>query len=455
MVSVLRGLKKYRLLLAVVSTVFFITYVLYSETVIASHIDGLLKSFGTNFPQGIDFAYQPSINILGYHIAKNDVKFKFINPKNKQGDVKQITKQNLNTYNEVMNQEISLPKDFDIESIRPPQNINEYQHANATISSLVRESELVGLCKTIKLFEARFNHKFQYPYTIMNDQPFLDGFKKAILALTDAPVEFVLIPPELWSKPSWVDEKKEKEGQAYLYNLGIPYARTDSYRSMCRFYSGKFYKVPEMLKYKYYWRIEPNVQFFNDVDYDVFKYLQGTDKIYGFTTSLYDIEQTIETLWPETLQFLELNDNYKHINQNGSFQWLLDDLQKPKKAQVAGGYSTCHFWSNFEIADMDFWRSDAYDNWFEYLDSTGKFYYERWGDAPVHSIGLGLFADKSRIHWFRDVGYYHPPYIHCPNVKDQKSRCKVGQFTRSWGLSGENCMANWIDYGIDDLSTIY
>lgn len=33
-------------------------------------------------------------------------------------------------------------------------------------------------------------------------------------------------------------------------------------------------------------------------------------------------------------------------------------------------------WSNFEIADLDFWRGEAYTAFFEYLDSRGGFYYE-------------------------------------------------------------------------------
>ena len=33
-------------------------------------------------------------------------------------------------------------------------------------------------------------------------------------------------------------------------------------------------------------------------------------------------------------------------------------------------------WSNFEIADMDFWRSEAYQAYFDYLESKGGFYYE-------------------------------------------------------------------------------
>jgi alpha 1,2-mannosyltransferase len=33
-------------------------------------------------------------------------------------------------------------------------------------------------------------------------------------------------------------------------------------------------------------------------------------------------------------------------------------------------------WSNFEIGDMNFFRSDVYQKFFAFLDSTGGFYYE-------------------------------------------------------------------------------
>lgn len=39
---------------------------------------------------------------------------------------------------------------------------------------------------------------------------------------------------------------------------------------------------------------------------------------------------------------------------------------------------TTPVWSNFEIADMNFWRGEAYTKFFEYLDSQGGFYYEVW-----------------------------------------------------------------------------
>lgn len=33
-------------------------------------------------------------------------------------------------------------------------------------------------------------------------------------------------------------------------------------------------------------------------------------------------------------------------------------------------------WSNFEIADLDLWRGEAYTKFFEFLDKKGGFYYE-------------------------------------------------------------------------------
>lgn len=118
-------------------------------------------------------------------------------------------------------------------------------------------------------------------------------------------------------------------------------------------------------------------------------------------------------------------------------------------------------WSNFEIADMDFWRGKAYQDWFNYLEEKGGFYYERWGDAPVHSIAAGLFLPKSKIHFFSEMGYEHAPYTHCPREEKvwKDLHCSCDQ-KRNFGASflvplvietemfgvdydGYSCMKQW------------
>ena len=57
----------------------------------------------------------------------------------------------------------------------------------------------------------------------------------------------------------------------------------------------------------------------------------------------------------------------------------------------------------------------------------GGFFYERWGDAPVHSIAAGLLLKKEEIQFFNDIAYYHVPFTHCPTGEqtriDLKCHC--------------------------------
>lgn len=206
-----------------------------------------------------------------------------------------------------------------------------------------------------------------------------------------------LVPKEHWEVPSWISMELFKESAQILEEENIQYASKLSYHQMCRWNSGMFYKHPALEKYRYYWRIEPKVQFFCNVDYDVFRYMEDNNKTYGFTINLYDAPQTIKTLWPETRKFLAANPSY--LSKNNMWEWIVDDQARPEHNKGANGYSTCHFWSNFEIGDLDFFRGEKYESYFQHLDRAGGFFYERWGDAPVHSLGVGLFADAANVHW--------------------------------------------------------
>ena len=88
---------------------------------------------------------------------------------------------------------------------------------------------------------------------------------------------------------------------------------------MCRWNSGLFYQHPALATVQYYWRVEPKVHFFCDVDYDVFRYMADHNKTYGFTLSLLDSPDSVATLWPETLKFLADNPQYEAANNARGF----------------------------------------------------------------------------------------------------------------------------------------
>jgi len=47
------------------------------------------------------------------------------------------------------------------------------------------------------------------------------------------------------------------------------------------------------------------------------------------------------------------------------------------EAMEGESYNMCHFWSNFEIARLDFFRSKQYEDFFQTMDRSGGFWNER------------------------------------------------------------------------------
>jgi alpha 1,2-mannosyltransferase len=63
-------------------------------------------------------------------------------------------------------------------------------------------------------------------------------------------------------------------------------------------------------------------------------------------------------------------------------------------------------------------------DYFNFLDRNGGFFYERWGDAPVHSVAASLMLKKDEIHFFNDIAYFHVPFTHCPTGEDLRMKLK-------------------------------
>ncbi|EPQ31074.1 uncharacterized protein PFL1_01263 [Pseudozyma flocculosa PF-1] len=290
---------------------------------------------------------------------------------------------------------------------------------SAAFVILCRNDDLSKMLMTLQTLESTFNSKphNRYPYVFLNDDEFSQRFRTRIRAAipADVKVEFGRVEGEAWGMPSWIDRPKAEASWKKASHGGMPYGGSESYRNMCRFQSGYFFRHPLVLPYRYYWRVEPDVRFLCDLeDFDPFRYMRDHGKKYGYVLSLHEIRSTVKTLWVHVRKWYQQNPQYLH--DNNAINFITDRKEM--------GYSMCHFWSNFEIADMELWRSEAYLSFFEYLDKQGGFYYERWGDAPVHSIAAALMLDKNEIHYFDNVGYMHAPFLHCPKDPPEKqNRC--------------------------------
>lgn len=349
--------------------------------------------------------------------------------------------------------------------------------ANASLVMLARNSELEDVVKLMESLERHFNQWFNYPWVFLNDVEFSEEFKTTVQSHTKAKCEFGTIAPEKWNFSPDIDKDLLFESIESQGDRKILYGNMESYHKMCRFYSGEFFKHPLVQKNEWYWRVEPDVQFFCDLTYDPFIEMAKHKKKYGFTVAIGEIYYSVPTLFSTTKAFIRDNkikvksawefvaDKYRSVNGKNAANYrdygrltekefelqvekdlnLRRLLSKKGKtdldfAEVKDSdnirnifeeayvkpsipldkfddeeYNLCHFWSNFEIARTDLFLSDEYQAYYEYLEKDGGFYRERWGDAPVHSIAVAMFLEREELHYFRDIGYKHTTMGHCPN----------------------------------------
>lgn len=285
----------------------------------------------------------------------------------------------------------------------------------AALISLVRNQELEGIIQSMTQLEYHWNHKYQYPWIFFNDEPFNDEFKKATQNLTSAQCYYEVVPDDHWSLPDWIDEGRFMNSLEYLGAIGVGKGWMISYRHMCRWNSGFFYKHPRLLEFDFYWRVEPDVHYMCDIDYDVFRFVRDNKIKYGFTMNILDDARSFPSLWSRTMSFINAHPDLVH--PDADLDWLLDPYN-------GGDYNNCQFFSNFEVGDLRFFRGEANEKYFRWLDRGGGFYYERFGDAPIHTLSVAMFVPKREIWYFKDIGYQHDINRHCPPNASDRCNCE-------------------------------
>jgi mannosyltransferase len=283
-----------------------------------------------------------------------------------------------------------------------PEEIAKAPRANAAFVVLARNKELDGVIQSLKSIERHFNRWWHYPYVFLNDGDFDEEFKATVKNYTSAEVEFGKIDNTMWGFPDWVDHEVAKEGIKKQGDAAIMYGGMESYHHMCRFYSGHFYKHPLLMKYEWYWRLEPEIKYFCDITYDPFIKMAEANKTYGFTIAVKELRETV----PNIFRYAAAYKRKNNLKSKGLWEMFLEHPEQPEtppeekkdklpdeilqtdpgdnnlkdvdpEAMEGESYNMCHFWSNFEIARLDWFRSKEYEDFFTMMDRSGGFWNER------------------------------------------------------------------------------
>jgi hypothetical protein len=272
---------------------------------------------------------------------------------------------------------------------------------------LVRESEAEDLALTKASFEAYYKARFLHHLVVSIESPWAPAAAAALANATRARVRFHVLDTACvragdaceWGMPPWVDRKNFSAVLA----KETYYGNTESYRKMCRFFAGPMFRTRVLDEYRFVWRLDSHVRYLCDIVDDPVARLRAAGAVYGFALRMVEKMDTIPTLWPR-IEDWAVGAGRKAFMRE---QW---GLTVPGHVVERG----CHYWNNFEIASVDFFRAEGYQGLFRHLDQSGGFFYERWGDAPVRSWALAALARKDQVVYFEEVGYQHPWWFKCP-----------------------------------------
>ena len=283
---------------------------------------------------------------------------------------------------------------------------------NACILVAFRDIDYKFLSEMITELERKFNHKYHYPYVILNNKPVNEHYAKIIANDTESSVEFGTIDEEQWSMPSWVDMKKVNKS---LNETLLPFFRgvDMDYHHLVRFFSGFFFRHNLTLKYDYYMRVDVHSLMSCPFEEDPIARLVKEKKKFGFvsTTSFRDWHShtaPIASLWSIVRKWPQAKTKVKDIE---NFM----------------------FCSNFEVGDFSLYRDPEYIDYFEYLDKSGGFYWELWDDAAVRSYYMIVKLNlKNTVYQFQNIVFDHLTFFHLAGNFTKRDNCDPNKFGNRW-----------------------
>ena len=132
--------------------------------------------------------------------------------------------------------------------------------------------------------------------------------------------------------------------------------------------------------------------------------MKKNNKTYGFTIAVKELRETV----PNLFRYVSAYKRNNNLTTTNLWQMFADKREKKEDPKVnlpedvlklepgrgkiptvdgtameGEDYNMCHFWSNFEIARFDFYRSKQYEDFFEMLDRSGGFWAERVRFPPT------------------------------------------------------------------------
>ncbi len=239
---------------------------------------------------------------------------------------------------------------------------------------LVRTSEedLVMLNKSLELVRENVLPNNPNVDILLFHEESFQPFKDRVVEIPNIIFQLVNFPtppadaPEIFPHP--LPEQVAKG------NLGF----TMGYRHMCHFFAGGMYDYPILQDYKYYMRLDTDSYILSPMP-ALFDQMEEGGYKYGYIKEAIQLDHpaVVEGLW--------------------DFCWR-DTHNIPDREM---------FYNNWEIGEIEWFRTDLYYLFFKRIEATGNIYKKRWGDSVIRRLGVGILMPESQQLAVKGFIYQH------------------------------------------------
>jgi alpha 1,2-mannosyltransferase len=281
-----------------------------------------------------------------------------------------------------------------------------FEQVNAAIVMLLIEPDAAEVASTLANFEDNFNKQFHYPYVFLHDKPISTAMNSTLHDIVTTGVTFGEIPANHLMVPASIRKDDVLQSISQLKEDQIPFSSLQA-RLRHRYMAAFLPRHPALERFDYMYRLEPKSTLLCKVEHDPLVRMQKEKKKLAFALSFREFKATVTNLLNATLAFM----GSRHVNPT----WFEFFTSAPSFAVSAASsrHGFCHFWSAFDISDLRFLRSAAYQDYMGFLDHRGGFFYSRWSDSVVRSLAAGMLLKKQEILYVHDVAFYSKPFTHC------------------------------------------
>ncbi|KAK3814031.1 MAG: nucleotide-diphospho-sugar transferase [Benniella sp.] len=220
---------------------------------------------------------------------------------------------------------------------------------------------------------------------------------------------FGTIPHEQWRLPTWIQAAKVRNGDYAKMRLGMNRTSLVT-RHRWRYMSGFLAQHALLDPYEFFWRIDPGVEIFCDLGDDPMMAMKSSGQKFAWSISSVVNEAGVPGAWSLIQKFKTL---HRDLLPSGYDEAFL--------ARESGNtFTACTYNTQNSIGRVGFFRSAAYQTYFDLIDQEGLFYYEKWDDGVAMTIGLSLLLRRTDTLFLEPLGWRHGSAAYCP---DQHCPC--------------------------------